>query len=222
MTRPGPVTGLLGGSFNPAHGGHRRISLFAREALALDEVWWLVSPGNPLKSAKGMAPLAARYASARAQSRRARIRPTAIERELGTRFTADTLRALVRRYPKRRFVWLMGADNLAQFHKWKDWRGIARTMPIAVIARPGYDGPAFASPAMAWFRRYRTPVASLRRPVRWSAPALVTLRFDPDTRSATDIRKADPDWARKSLNGQSGHRLSRDAVTHRPIGGDAA
>ncbi len=218
----GSVTGLLGGSFNPAHGGHRRISLFAREALALDEVWWLVSPGNPLKSAEGMAPLAARVESARRQARRARIRVSAIERELGTRYTADTLRALVRRYPKKRFVWLMGADNLAQFHKWKDWRGLACVMPIAVIARPGYDGPAFASPAMAWLRRYRMPAASLRQPVRWSAPALVTLRFDPDTRSATDIRKADPDWARKPLTGRHGHRLSRDAVTHRTIPGDVA
>nr|WP_246543614.1 nicotinate-nucleotide adenylyltransferase [Novosphingobium profundi] len=212
----------MGGSFNPAHDGHRRISLFAREALALDEVWWLVSPGNPLKPASGMAPLAARLESARKRTRGARIRATAIERELGTRYTADTLRALVQRYPKRRFVWLMGADNLAQFHKWKDWRGIARVMPIAVIARPGYDRGALASPAMAWFRRYRTSVTSLRHPARWSAPALVTLRFDPDTRSATDIRKADPDWARKTLEGHDGHRLSRDAVTHRPICGDAA
>ncbi len=218
----GPVTGLLGGSFNPAHAGHRRISLFAIDALDLDGIWWLVSPGNPLKPAKGMAPLATRVESARKQARRSRIRVTAIERELGTRYTADTLRALVRRYPKRRFVWLMGADNLAQFHKWKDWRGIARVMPIAVIARPGYDGPALASPAMAWLRRYRTSPACLQRPVRWSAPALVTLRFDPDTRSATDIRKADPDWARKSLTGHTAHRLSRDAVTHRPIRGDAA
>lgn len=213
-TRPGPITGLLGGSFNPAHGGHRRITLFAIDALGLDEAWWLVSPGNPLKPAKGMAPLCARVESARGQARRARIRPTAIERELHTRYTVDTLKALLRRYPKRRFVWLMGADNLAQLHRWKDWRTIARLMPIAVIARPGYDGAALASPAMAWLGRYRKPMTSLRGPERWSAPALVTLRFDPDTRSATAIRQADPDWARKSGNG-----LSRDAVTHRPLCG---
>ena len=102
------VTGLLGGSFNPAHGAHRRISLAARQALGLDEVWWLVSPGNPLKPSAGMAPLAARVRSARREARGAPIRVTAIERELGTRYTIDTLRALKRRYPKRRFVWLMG------------------------------------------------------------------------------------------------------------------
>lgn len=214
--------GLLGGSFNPAHAGHRRISLFALDALPIDEVWWMVSPGNPLKSARGMAPLAARVESARGQTRRSRIRVTAIERELGTRYTLDSLRTLVRRYPKRRFVWMMGADNLAQFHQWKGWRDIARLMPIAVIARPGYDAAAVASPAMAWFRRYRTPAASLRHPERWSVPALVTLRFDPDTRSATEIRRANPLWAHKALSGHSGKRLVRDSVTHHPIPGDAA
>lgn len=209
--------GLLGGSFNPAHGGHRRISLFAREALALDQVWWLVSPGNPLKPASGMAPLAARVASARKQARRAPIRVTAIERELGTRFTVDTLRALLRRYPRHRFVWVMGADNLAQFHRWRDWRGIARTMPIAVIARPGYDGDAIASPAMAWLRRYRLRAGSLEDRRGWSAPALVTLRFDPDSRSATALRKAEPHWAARMAV-----RSLRDGVTHRPIPEDAA
>ncbi|HEU4651167.1 MAG TPA: nicotinate-nucleotide adenylyltransferase, partial [Croceibacterium sp.] len=148
-------TALLGGSFNPAHGAHRAISLFAIDALDLDEVWWLVSPGNPLKPTQGMAPLEARVRSAQAMARRAPIKVTAIEREFGTRYTIDTLRALKRRFPRRRFVWLMGADNLAQFHRWKDWRRIAREMPIAVIARPGYDDAALASPAMAWLRRYR-------------------------------------------------------------------
>ena len=107
--------GLLGGSFNPAHGGHRRVSLFALRALNLDEVWWLVSPGNPLKPKAGMAPLAARVSAAMNQARRAPIRVTAIERELGTRYTIDTLRAIRRRYPKHEFVWLMGSDNLVQF-----------------------------------------------------------------------------------------------------------
>ncbi|WP_243652554.1 nicotinate-nucleotide adenylyltransferase [Novosphingobium sp. PhB165] len=220
--RVGPVTGLLGGSFNPAHGGHRRISLFAAEALGLDEVWWLVSPGNPLKPKAGMAPLAARVASAAKQARRTRIRATAIERELGTRYTVDSLRALLRRYPRRRFVWLMGADNLAQFHQWKDWRAIARLMPIAVIARPGYDGSAFASPAMAWLGRFRRPQHSLRSPERWSAPALVTLRFDPDERSATAIRQADPEWDRKSMERLSRAGFLRDGVTHHRIPGHAA
>ena len=198
-TAPQPAaiarTGLLGGSFNPAHGGHRRITRFAIDALALDEAWWLVSPGNPLKSGDDMASLAARLRSARQQSRRAPIVPTAIELQLDTRYTLDTLRKLVRRYPKREFVWLMGADNLAQFHRWKGWRAIARTMPIAVIARPGYDAKAMTSPAMAWFRRYRVPAASFRKRGRWSAPALVFLRFDPDPRSATAIRRGRQDWA---------------------------
>ncbi len=211
------LTGLLGGSFNPAHGGHRRISLFARTALGLDEVWWLVSPGNPLKPVAGMAPLLARFAVAQRRACRAPIRVTAIERELGTRFTCDTLRALVRRYPKRRFVWLMGADNLAQFHRWRDWRRIARTVPIAVIARPGYDDRAIASPAMAWLGRYRRSAASLinrapHRGAKWSAPALVILRFDPDSRSATALRRADPDWASRFVG-----RSLRDHLTLHPI-----
>ncbi len=207
--RDGPLTGLLGGSFNPAHAGHRRISLFTLQALALDEVWWLVSPGNPLKSREGMAPLGARFRSAQAHSGKASIKVTAIERELGTRFTVDTLRALTRRFPRRRFVWLMGADNLAQFHRWKNWRAIAREMPIAVIARPGYDANALASPAMAWLRRYRLSAARFRNRGEWSAPALIELRFDPDPRSATSIREQDPDWA----DGYSG-TPPRDEVTH--------
>jgi nicotinate-nucleotide adenylyltransferase len=210
-------TGLLGGSFNPAHGAHRRISLFAARALGLDEVWWLVSPGNPLKPAADMAPLATRFASARRLARRAPIRVTALERELGTHFTVDTLEKLQRRWPRRRFVWLMGADNLHQFSRWKRWRSLARRMPIAVVARPGYDAVAIASPAMAWLRRYRASAASLRNRTGWSAPALVLLRFDPDRRSATAIRQADPHWA----DGPETAGL-RDEVTHRSIPGQAA
>ena len=212
-----PAIGLLGGSFNPAHGGHRQISLFARKALGLDEVWWLVSPGNPLKPKAGMAPLAARAHSARQQARRAPIRVTAIERELGTRYTVDTLRRLRQRYPRRRFVWLMGADNLAQFVQWRNWRGIARLMPIAVIARPGYDHKAIASPAMLWLRRFRSSAATIRNRKRWSAPALVMLRFDPDNRSATAVRRADPDWAQRFRG-----KHMRDGVTGNRISGSAA
>ncbi|AKM11934.1 nicotinate-nucleotide adenylyltransferase [Croceicoccus naphthovorans] len=210
-------TGLLGGSFNPAHGGHRRISLFAAKALRLDEVWWLVSPGNPLKPKKGMAPLPARVASARKKARRAPIRVTAVETTLATRYTADTLEALVRRYPHRRFVWLMGSDNLAQFHLWKDWRRIARTMPIAVIARPGYDAHAVTSPATAWLRRFRASPFRLRNRGSWSAPTLVFLAFDPDPRSATALRTEQPDWATGLVGAPP-----RDAVTRRIIPGDAA
>ena len=210
-------TGLLGGSFNPAHGGHRRITRFTIEALGLDQVWWLVSPGNPLKPRAGMAPLGARLRSAREQARRAPIIPTAIERELGTRYTLDTLRALKRRYPKRDFVWLMGSDNLAQFHRWKGWREIARAMPIAVIARPGYNNAAMVCPAMAWLRRYTVSVAGFNKMGHQrlgSAPALVLLRFDPDPRSATDIRRGNADWATQFRD-----VTLRDRLTFRTISG---
>ena len=210
--------GLLGGSFNPAHGGHRRISLFACAALGLDEVWWLVSPGNPLKPKKGMAPLGARYRSAVEQARRAPIRVTAIERELGTRYTIDTIRALQARYPGRDFVWLMGSDNLASFHKWKAWRDIARRLPIAVVARPGYEMATVASPAAAMLRRFRVDPAQFRSRGEWSTPTLVTMRFDPDDRSATAIRAAEPDWAREYA-GRGASASLRDQITHRPIPG---
>lgn len=193
--------GLLGGSFNPAHKGHRAISLAAMHALGLDEVWWLVSPGNPLKSgASDMAPLSARLASAQRMARATRIRATAIESKLGTRYTVDTLRKLVRLYPDNQFIWLMGSDNLAQFHRWRDWRGIARAVPIAVIARPGYDRYARASVAMGWLRRHGRPARQALNWTSWSLPALVLLTFRPDTTSATAIRAADPDWHRRSVN----------------------
>ncbi|MEP9401440.1 nicotinate-nucleotide adenylyltransferase [Sphingomonas sp. VNH70] len=191
--------GLLGGSFNPAHRGHRGISLSARRALALDEVWWLVSPGNPLKPVEGMAPLAARLASAQRVARHAPIRPMAIETRLGTRYTVDSLRKLKRLYPQHDFIWLMGGDNLAQFHRWRGWRDIARTVAIAVVARPGYEGAALASPAMGWLRRHARPAGQARRWTMWSLPALVRLRFRPDPTSATAIRAADPAWHRTGI-----------------------
>lgn len=190
--------GLLGGSFNPAHRGHRAISLHAARELGLDEVWWLVSPGNPLKQgAPDMAPFAARMASARAMARHAPIRVTAIERRLKTRYTADTLVKLARLYPKKRFIWLMGADNLATFHRWERWRHIARTVPIAVIARPGYDRDAHAGPAMGWLRRSLKPAGQALKWTEWRLPALVLLRFRPDPTSATRLRAADPAWHRR-------------------------
>jgi nicotinate-nucleotide adenylyltransferase len=192
--------GILGGSFNPAHRGHRAISLAAIAALGLDEVWWLVSPGNPLKEKSGdMAPFAARFASARRMAGHAPIRASAIELKLGTRYTADTVRALTRRYPNKRFIWLMGADNLAQFDQWRDWRRIAREVPIAVVARPGYDGAARAAPAMGWLRRFIRPACQAKNWTKWRLPALVLLRFRPDPTSATRLRMADPAWQRRFL-----------------------
>lgn len=213
MTRGRRTTiGLLGGSFNPAHDGHRAISLFAREALGLDEVWWLVSPGNPLKPRAGMAPLAARLAHAGKVGRRAPIRATAIERQFGTRYTIDTLRTLTRRYPRLRFIWLMGDDNLAQFHQWRAWRDIARITAIAVIARPGYTRHAVGSPAMAWLRRFVRPASQSRSWTTWRLPALVHLRFRPDPRSATLLRQKAPHWHRSYALA-----TPRDGVTGRRI-----
>jgi nicotinate-nucleotide adenylyltransferase len=191
------LTGILGGSFNPAHRGHRRISLFVADAMGLDDIWWLVSPGNPLKPVEGMAPFPARLASARHMARRSIIKASDIETEMGTRFTADTLAKLIRRYPKRRFVWIMGADNLGQFHRWRDWRRIASMVPIAVVARPGYEGLTVASPATAWLRRFVRPATSIKAWTHWRPPALVLLHFRPDPSSATALRRADPDWYRR-------------------------
>jgi nicotinate-nucleotide adenylyltransferase len=203
---------LLGGSFNPAHRGHRAITLAAMAALGADEAWWLVSPGNPLKPAKGMAPLPARLRSARMAARGTPIRATAIEQRLRTRYTVDTLAALTRRYPKRRFIWLMGEDNLVQFPLWRDWRKIARTVPIAVVTRPGYDAIAQADRAMGWLRRFVRPARHAKHWTEWRLPALVLLRFRPDHSSATVIRRDKPGWYRDFPS-----TPVRDAVTRRLI-----
>ncbi len=144
-----------------------------------------------------MAPYGARLASAHAMARRSRIRASAIETRLGTRFTVDTVAALVRRYPKRRFVWIMGADNIAQFHLWRDWRKLARHVTIAVVARPGYEVFTDASPASVWLRRFVRPASGAYCWTQWRPPALVLLHFRPDPTSATALRRADPDWYRR-------------------------
>jgi nicotinate-nucleotide adenylyltransferase len=191
--------GLLGGSFNPAHRAHRRISLAAMRALGLDEIWWLVSPGNPLKEgAKDMAPFEARLASARAQAKRARIRVSDFEQREGLRYTVDTVKALKRRFPAHRFIWLLGSDTLQNFHKWRDWRGLARELPIAVIRRPGYDSAAHAARAMGWLRRFVRPSGQARNWTEWSAPAILLLRLPPDPTSATAIRARTPRWHRRA------------------------
>ncbi len=186
--------GLLGGSFNPAHRGHRRMSIAAMEALGLDEVWWLVSPGNPLKPAKGMAPYPARLASARIQARRSRIKVSEFESQAGTRFTIDTLGLIVRRWPTTRFIWLMGEDTLPDFHRWRAWRRLATLVPIAVLSRPGYGDEARAARAMGWLRHFVRPSTMARQWASWSAPAIIFLRLPPDPTSATRLRALDPDW----------------------------
>ena len=169
--RPGQAVGLLGGSFDPAHEGHVRITVEALRRFRLDRVWWLVSPGNPLK-ARGPAGIEARMARARAVMRHPRVTVTDVEARLGTRYTADTLRRLRTLLPGVRLVWLMGADNMAQLHLWEDWRGIFGTVPVGVLARPGTRMAARMSPAAHAYRRWQLPEAgaaalATRRPPAW-------------------------------------------------------
>ena len=186
----GARIGLLGGSFNPAHDGHLEISLTALNRLGLDRVWWLVSPQNPLKSTDGMAPLATRLASARAAARDPRILPTGLETALCTAYTADTLRALVRLMPRVKFVWLMGADNLIQVHKWQDWPQIFSTVAVAVFDRPSYASRALSGRAALSFARYRLNEGSARRLAEERPPAWVFIRCRLNPKSATEIRAA--------------------------------
>ena len=199
--------GLLGGSFNPAHVGHRRISLAAMDALGLDEVWWLVSPGNPLKEgAKDMASFSDRFSSAKVMARRARIRVSDFELHAGTRYTVDTVRALKQRHPRVRFIWLVGGDTVAQFHQWKHWRKLAESLPIAVIRRPGYDRQAHAARAMGWLRRFVRPSSQARNWTDWSAPAILLLRLPPDPTSATRLRAHDPNWHERFRDPEPGSK----------------
>lgn len=192
--RGGPVRGrrigLLGGSFNPAHDGHRHISLCALRQLGLDEVWWLVSPQNPLKPAHGMAPLEQRMAAARTVARHPRIRVTDIERRLDTRYTVDTVRALKRRHPGYMFVWLIGADNLRQLPRWRAWTGLFRSVAVAVFARPSYSLKALAGQAASRFARFRLPESQARCLASQAPPAWVFLRIRLHPASATAIRAA--------------------------------
>jgi nicotinate-nucleotide adenylyltransferase len=142
-----------------------------------------------------MAPLAARLASAEAEARHPRIRPMTIEVELGTRFAVDTVAALQHRYPDTRFIWLAGADILPELHRWRRWRALLRRVPIAVMARPRYMGPALVSPAMAWARRWRRPASAVRDWTRWTLPAIIVLDIRQTPMSATAVRATDPLWA---------------------------
>lgn len=169
---PGQRIGVMGGSFNPPHEGHARVAETALRRLKLDQLWWLVTPGNPLKAHGGLAPLKDRMSACRAFARGPRMRVTAFERELGTPYTAATLAYLRQRYPAATFVWVMGADNLAGFHRWQDWRGIARNHAVAVVDRPGWRLKAMASPAAQALARRRVPEEQARglgrRPGRWT------------------------------------------------------
>jgi nicotinate-nucleotide adenylyltransferase len=182
------TVGLLGGSFNPAHEGHLHIARAAIEQLGLDEVWWLVSPGNPLKPTDGMAPLAERFASAVTRARNGHMRVTDIERDLGTRYTAEAIRRLRARYPRLSFVWLMGADNLAQIPAWKDWSSIFHTVPVAVFARPHYLERALSGAASARFRDGRLPERAARTLARHRPPAWIFIHSRLVAASASAIR----------------------------------
>ncbi|WP_249218824.1 nicotinate-nucleotide adenylyltransferase [Falsirhodobacter algicola] len=163
------VIGLLGGSFDPAHAGHVHITREAMTRFGLDRVWWLVSPGNPLKP-RGPRPLEERMAHARTVMRHPRVAVTDLEARIGTRHTAQTLRALQARYPGVRFVWLMGADNLVQFHRWEDWRWIMKNVPIGVLARPGWGVRGRLGRAARAFSGCRVPPVRLGRaePPAWA------------------------------------------------------
>ncbi len=184
--------GLLGGSFNPAHDGHRHVSQEALRHLGLDEVWWLVSPQNPLKSGDGMEPLASRLVRARDIARDPRIKVEAPELALGTRYTLDTVRALKRLYPKAEFVWLMGADILPQLVSWQNWRELFGEIPIAAFARPGWSYAALNSAAPRAFARYRLAAGQARTLASCEAPAWCFIPSRLDTHSATAIRAVRP------------------------------
>jgi nicotinate-nucleotide adenylyltransferase len=182
----------MGGTFNPPHDGHRIAAEAAMKRLRLDQLWWLVTPGNPLKARNGLPELEGRVDLIQAYAHGPKMKITGFERELGTRFTAGTLSFLEQRYPAVRFVWIMGADNLASFHRWQHWRRIAQIMPIAVVDRPGWRHAGLSSPAAQALRRYRlseSEAASLadRHPPAWM---LLTIRLS--GLSSTALRIAEP------------------------------
>jgi nicotinate-nucleotide adenylyltransferase len=191
---PGPVgdglrIGLLGGSFNPPHDGHVHVSETALKKLDLDYVWWLVSPQNPLKPVKGMASFDKRLAAAkRLAGAHPRMIATGIEEELGTRFTIHTLRALKRRFPALRFVWLMGSDNLVQIPRWRSWQQIFAEVPVAVVTRPGSALPARQSKAANRFKSAAWPADS--RFPEAAPPALAVIEVKRNPASGTQLRAA--------------------------------
>jgi nicotinate-nucleotide adenylyltransferase len=191
---PGMAVGLFGGSFNPAHDGHAHVAETALRRLGLDRVVWLVSPQNPLKDARDSAPLADRMTSAAEAAKLAASGPSMIisdvETRMGTQWTVDTLRALVARHPGVRFVWLMGSDNLASFHKWRGWTDIMRLMPMAVISRPGSLLDSRTAPAASRFAGARVAAEKARLLPDLEAPAWTYLTAPLNPRSSTALRAA--------------------------------
>jgi nicotinate-nucleotide adenylyltransferase len=181
----GMVIGLLGGSFDPAHEGHVHITREALKRMGLDQVWWLVTPANPLK-ARQPAPLADRIARAKAVMRDPRVKITALEARLGTRATADTIDRLRAIYPGVTFVWLMGADNLVQFHKWGRWRDILRSVAVGVLARPGSGVAARMSVAARAFRVHQVDRGETLRGRK--APVWAFVNLPMNDASSTEIR----------------------------------
>ncbi|MDX2259200.1 MAG: nicotinate-nucleotide adenylyltransferase [Hyphomicrobiaceae bacterium] len=181
--------GLMGGSFNPPHAGHLVAAATAMKKLRLDRLWWLVTPGNPLKARAGLASLEARVEAIDRLVRDPRQVVTTFEAELGTAFTAETIGFLVARFPASRFVWVMGADNLATFHHWQNWRGIADAVPIAVVDRPHHTLAALASPAARALARHRIAEAEARLLPDREPPAWVFLTCRRSALSSTLIRE---------------------------------
>ena len=190
LIRSGLRVGVMGGTFNPPHDGHALISGTALRRLGLDQLWWLVTPGNPLKHNNGLPSSADRMALCRELADDRHMRITAFEEDLRTPYTAATLAFLTRRFPGVRFVWIMGADNLASFHRWQQWRDIAGRVPIAVVDRPGWHLRALASPAAQWMRRSFVPEARAATLPRHSAPAWSFLTGPLSKLSSTEIRNA--------------------------------
>nr|WP_181701791.1 nicotinate-nucleotide adenylyltransferase [Chthonobacter albigriseus] len=188
--RPGMTVGLFGGSFDPPHEGHRHASLTAIRRLGLDRVWWLVTPGNPLKDVGRLPPIADRVAAAARFARHPRVVVTDLEARLGTRWTEDLVEALTRLRPDLRFVLVIGADNWATFHRWGGWRRIASRMPIAVVDRPGATFRALSSPAARAFAERRLPESDARRLPFQAAPAWVFLTGHRVPISSTMLRAA--------------------------------
>lgn len=189
LARRGQAIGLLGGSFDPPHMGHVHISHEALKRFGLDQVWWLVSPGNPLK-ANGPAPIARRIEAARALLHHPRIHVSDLEAQANTRYTAQTLEILHRLRPDLHFVWLMGADNLAQFHRWQDWQSIMRTTPVGVLARPGLRTAARSSKAAKVFAHARLPGRQSQRLLQFEAPIWCLVNVPMMAISSSGLRAA--------------------------------